>query len=423
MILRKAAFLLVLSIFAFSIVRFTFPASVSGTVIVGPTQSIQEAINNASEGDTIFMKNGIYTQSRIMVNKTVTLLGESPEGTIIDGGRADDATVILNVIANSVKIINLTVQNTTAGSGYIGVHLAIVQSAEVSGCIIRDSGTGIRLYNSSSCRIERNKIVQNSGTGIELQTNGTNNLIRDNLVANNQIGIHAEEHSGSNVVYHNNFVGNSLQTAGLGRGSSKWDNGYPSGGNYWSDYSGGDSFNGLNQNLTGSDGIGDKPYPDPASVLDKYPFTGEIRMFLAGKWGNDYYVWISSNSTEIVGFKFSNSTIPNLQFNVTGLGFRTYSCRVAVPKQLMWVDSSSQWQALVNNTIASPFVYDDAECTYLYLNYTYGVLETNKNIQINGTHTIPETTWPLLIVMLAVLTSQAALMKKRLRRRACPKIP
>jgi parallel beta-helix repeat protein len=415
MILRKAAFLLVLSLFACSITRFAVPASASSTIIVYPTQSIQKAINNATEGDTIFIKNGTYTQSLIIVNKTVTLLGENPEGTIIDGERAD--SVIFNVVTSNVKIINLTVQNTTAGPGPIGVNLAAVRSVEVSGCIIRDSGTGIRLFNSSSCRIEKNKIMQNTWYGIDLQISSSSNSIRDNLVANNPIGIQADDSIGQNMIYHNNFVDNSIQTAGGGLIKNKWDNGYPSGGNYWSDYSSGDSFNGIGQNLNGSDGIGDKPYPNIAYPYDSYPFMGEIRTFWAGKWGSDYYVWIASNSTDVAGFMFSNSTIPHLQFNVTGSGFLTYSCRVAVPKQLMWVDSPSEWQALVNYTIASPLVYDDAECTYLYLNYTYGILETSKNIQINGTHIIPETAWPLLIAMLAVLTSQAALMKRGVQRR------
>ncbi len=45
-----------------------------------------------------------------------------------------------------------------------------------------------------------------------------------------------------------------------------WDNGYPSGGNYWSDFNGSDNFSGLNQNLSGSDGIGDTLH-----MKDRYP--------------------------------------------------------------------------------------------------------------------------------------------------------
>jgi len=50
-----------------------------------------------------------------------------------------------------------------------------------------------------------------------------------------------------------------------------WDNGYPSGGNYWCDYAGGDLYSGPYQNESGSDGIGDTPYIMDASNMDRYP--------------------------------------------------------------------------------------------------------------------------------------------------------
>ncbi|MCJ7423045.1 hypothetical protein MUP01_02090, partial [Candidatus Bathyarchaeota archaeon] len=50
-----------------------------------------------------------------------------------------------------------------------------------------------------------------------------------------------------------------------------WDDGYPSGGNYWSDYAGLDLYRGAYQNESGSDGIGDVPYNIDASNNDHYP--------------------------------------------------------------------------------------------------------------------------------------------------------
>jgi uncharacterized protein (DUF2141 family) len=52
-----------------------------------------------------------------------------------------------------------------------------------------------------------------------------------------------------------------------------WDDGYPSGGNYWSDYSGTDVYSGPYQNVTGSDGIGDIPYVIDANNTDHYPLV------------------------------------------------------------------------------------------------------------------------------------------------------
>jgi hypothetical protein len=50
-----------------------------------------------------------------------------------------------------------------------------------------------------------------------------------------------------------------------------WDDGYPSGGNYWSDYRGVDLYSGPYQNETGSDGIGDTPYVIDENNVDHYP--------------------------------------------------------------------------------------------------------------------------------------------------------
>ena len=51
-----------------------------------------------------------------------------------------------------------------------------------------------------------------------------------------------------------------------GGSANVWDDGYPSGGNYWSSYNGTDVLRGTYQNETGSDGIGDMPYGQ-----DRYP--------------------------------------------------------------------------------------------------------------------------------------------------------
>jgi hypothetical protein len=76
-------------------------------------------------------------------------------------------------------------------------------------------------------------------------------------------------------VYHNSFINNERSTdcSGIDPGDCIFDNGYPSGGNYWSDYNGTDSYQGQFQNETGSDGIDDEPYLILYSqnCQDRYP--------------------------------------------------------------------------------------------------------------------------------------------------------
>jgi hypothetical protein len=74
-------------------------------------------------------------------------------------------------------------------------------------------------------------------------------------------------------VYHNNLI-NNTQNA-YDECSDTWDNGYPSGGNFWSDYTGVDEYSGPEQDIPGSDGIGDTPYIIQGyygpNEIDRYP--------------------------------------------------------------------------------------------------------------------------------------------------------
>jgi hypothetical protein len=97
-------------------------------------------------------------------------------------------------------------------------------------------------------------------------------LVVGNLFINNSVGIRFwENYNNNNVFYHNTFKNNSQQVMGVS--DNIWDNGYPSGGNYWDDYNGTDWYSGLNQDIPGSDGIGDTPYTISGGTnVDRYPF-------------------------------------------------------------------------------------------------------------------------------------------------------
>ncbi|OLB68445.1 hypothetical protein AUI06_11060 [archaeon 13_2_20CM_2_52_21] len=83
-------------------------------------------------------------------------------------------------------------------------------------------------------------------------------------------GIVLQSATGS-IVYHNNLVNNSVQASDDNPGKNQWDNGYPTGGNYWSDYKGVDNCSGPQQNICPNpDGIGDTPYSF-SSAQDNYP--------------------------------------------------------------------------------------------------------------------------------------------------------
>jgi parallel beta-helix repeat protein len=128
--------------------------------------------------------------------------------------------------------------------------------------------SSITLYYSSSNILLGNSIA-NSGRGIELFYSNSNTLL-GNSIANSYVGIKFGS-SIENSIYHNNFIKNDIQVNLVDSSANIWDDGYPSGGNYWSDYTGVDQCWGPNQNQTGSDGIGDTSRSIDPSNVDHYP--------------------------------------------------------------------------------------------------------------------------------------------------------
>jgi len=212
--------------------------------------TIQEAMNDNETlgGHTILVEQGIYHE-HVVINKSISLIGEDREATIIDGNEI--FTPILHITANNVTIRAFTIQD--------------------SGRIYGWEGGGIYITDSNEINIINNTIA-NTQYGINLR-NSTNNSIFGNTIVENDVGIQFIELSTNNTIYHNNF-NNGLQTYRVNIGGvflNTWDNHYPSGGNYWSDYAGVDMNKGSGQNKTGSDGLGDTPLIIDQSNRDRYP--------------------------------------------------------------------------------------------------------------------------------------------------------
>ena len=145
-----------------------------------------------------------------------------------------------------------------------------IMSSKIEG---NDYGIECLAY-SDNTTISRNNITANNLIGIWI-VGSSNDTITGNIIAGTtQTGIDLES-SFNDTIYHNNFIGNTIQFS-LYDSTAAWDNGYPSGGNYWSDYSGTDVHSGPNQNMTGSDGIGDTPYIFDLNNVDNYPLMDTV---------------------------------------------------------------------------------------------------------------------------------------------------
>ena len=159
---------------------------------------------------------------------------------------------------------------------YFGIYVDSSSNNTISGNSISESSyVGIYVDSSSNNTISGNSISENNWYGIYLYESSSN-TISGNNIANNFVGI-SLRFSSNNCIHHNNFVDNSLQVYSHDS-TNALDDGYPSGGNYWSDYTSRypaivDEYKGENQDILGSDGIWDYPYEIDADNVDNYPLV------------------------------------------------------------------------------------------------------------------------------------------------------
>jgi parallel beta-helix repeat protein len=271
---------------------------------------------------------------------------------------------------------------------------------------LRNASIGVELWQTNNTRITNDNLTNNYD-GVYLLSSFENTISGSNITTNIWCGVSLNL-SSTNWFFHDNFVNNTLQVSSDGSPNT-WDNGYPSGGNYWSDYTGVDQKSGSGQNLTGSDGIGDTPYTIDSSNVDHYPLMAPFHTFNAGTWNNESYsVSIDSNST-LSNFSF-NATAKTLSFNVTGTSGTLGFCRVAIPNILMSCADPNDWIVKVNGTLVGDrTITTSGNYTYVYFRYYH----STETVQITSTISIPEFQPLMLMPLLMIIALLAAMVSKK----------
>jgi len=171
----------------------------------------------------------------------------------------------------------------------------------------------VAIVNSTNITVQ-NLTLTNNMEGVLLACT-TNSTIREVTAAGNLLGFHIFA-SSDNVIYHNNFPNNRYLHAVAYPGfANRWDNGYPSGGNYWGGYSGVDWYRGPFQNETGSDGIADSPYTYiiDGENTDNYPLMKPY------PWGTHDVGITRVESKSVIGQGF------DLHINVTVFNYGMFA--------------------------------------------------------------------------------------------------
>ena len=197
-------------------VLVSFPqtkAALEPKMIVVPDDydSIQQAIDAANDGDTVFVKAGIY-KGNVVIDKPLSLIGENKETTKIVGTWALNGTAIL-LRHDNVSISGFTVESVDNSVSCRGVHLLHVRFCKVSNCVFPVHYIGVWLYGASENIIENNHV---NGThslayssGIYLQQSH-NNIIQDNTIEEYKYGYGILVQSSSENNVNANLVCNCL---------------------------------------------------------------------------------------------------------------------------------------------------------------------------------------------------------------------
>jgi parallel beta-helix repeat protein len=249
------------------------------------------SISNGSEGIQIG-----FSSNFTIANNNIS--SQNNHGIMLEN--CQDSTIFENDVHNNdmdgihlrSSIRNAIYNNNVSGNS-AGINLRESDENSVFENNVFSNEIGISLESSGFIDLRRNNASYNQ-IGLNLLGCFRSLVTKNDVFSNTEYGFYLMS-SGVNGIYYNNFT-NNKNHANEQIYQNNWDNGYPWGGNYWSDYVGSDSQQGPNQDQPGQDGIGDEPYRIRGSLRDSYdhyplmePFKNEVNATLVHNLDKDIY--------------------------------------------------------------------------------------------------------------------------------------
>jgi parallel beta-helix repeat protein len=225
-------------------------------------------------------ENGVHIISATNCTISDNTITNCQKGIYLENNARYNA-VIHNTLRNNEKGIDCygtgywnpefnVISGNTVVENTWGMDITYSHKTTISGNNITDNKeTGVFLYGSSENTIFQNYVSTNL-EGMRFMDFCSNNTSYENTVTNNQYGFYLWQ-SSNNKFYHNSLTENTNQIWSEGSGNI-WDDGYPSGGNYWSDYR--ERY--PNAIELDNSGKWNTPYVMKDNNVDSFPLVSEV---------------------------------------------------------------------------------------------------------------------------------------------------
>ncbi len=168
----------------------------------GNYSKIQDAIDDASDGDTVFVYSGTYYES-VLVDKSINLYGEDKNLTIMDCKQDEN---VIRIKKDNVKISDFTIKNTFSGSSFKdGIYTRDAKNIIITNCkIVNNQMEGIYVRDSKNITISYNLINSNDHYGIGFDDTDDIFIIGNEILNNPSHGICLDYCS--NIIIDNNNI-------------------------------------------------------------------------------------------------------------------------------------------------------------------------------------------------------------------------
>ena len=266
-------------------------AQSAGAIYINADGSVSGTSMIQQDGNIYRLKGSIFDSPITVLCNNIILDGE---GFALQGPGGYPTPAAINLTCTNVVVQNFIVEgwevgilgansnnviasnNVTDNERDIAVY---ANGYKITGNYMSDADYAVRIIGNNNIILQN--VIMNHAVAFWI-TDSSNNIITDNNITSTNPSVFDTDFVGLQV-YHNNFINinPNMDIVVPDTNASKailphWDNGYPSGGNYWSDYT--NKY--PNATEIDNSGIGNTAYliSTNPNVLDRYPLLSPINI-------------------------------------------------------------------------------------------------------------------------------------------------